>query len=135
VTEELKDTNPKTRFGKAKPPLELTLSTALLHMAKAQQSGDLRYGRMNWRTDPVTASIYVGALLRHTLKWWSGGIDFDPESGAHELGHVMNNAAILLDARDNHTLIDDRPPPNPRILELIAQLTEALEADDNQPKR
>lgn len=95
-------------------------------MAQSQRSGDEKYGRMNWRDDPVTASIYVGALLRHLLKWWTGGIDCDPESGAHELGHVMNNAAIILDAMDNGTLIDDRPTPNPRVVELIDELTKAI---------
>lgn len=120
----MKDTNPKTYHGRTKPPLELILSTALLHMAAAQRTGDMKYGRMNWRTNPVTASIYVGALLRHLLKWWTGGLNYDPESKAHELGHVMNNAAIILDAQDNGTLIDDRPPPNPRVLELIDRLTE-----------
>ena len=118
-----KDGNPKTAHGQSKPALELILSTAILHMAAAQRSGDEKYGRMNWRTDPVTASIYVGALLRHLLKWWTGGVNRDPESGAHELGHVMNNAGIIIDAEDMGTLIDDRPPPNPRVAELIDRLT------------
>ncbi len=128
----LKDTNPKTRYGKAKPALELTLTSGLLHMAMAQVSGDEKYGRANWRNDPVTASTYVGALLRHVFKWWNG-VDFDPESGARELGHVMNNAAILLDATDMGTLIDDRPPPNPNILKVIDDLTKKVK--DEQPPR
>lgn len=119
--------DPKKRFGQAKPALQLTLSTALLHMAQAQRSGDEKYGLFNWRGDSVQASIYVGALLRHLLKWYTGGVDKDPESGAHELGHVMNNAAIILDAMDNGTLIDDRPKPNPRVIALIEELTREIE--------
>lgn len=100
--------NPKTRYGEAKAPLGLVPGSALVHASMAQKSGDEKYGRANWRVSPVTASTYYHALLRH-LYLWIDGQDYDTASEAHHLGHVISNAAILLDAMESGTLIDDRP--------------------------
>lgn len=122
----LQDTNPKTRFGQAKPPLHLLPTPALLHMAEALRDGSVKYGALNWRTDPVSASTYYSACLRHLTQWWDGE-DIDPVSLVHHLGHAATNIAILLDALESQMLLDDRPPKGPTG-DLIRKFTKPLPA-------
>lgn len=118
------DTNPKTRFGQSKPPLNLLPTPALLHMAEALRDGSVKYGALNWRTDPVSASTYYAACLRHLTQWWDRE-DIDPVSRVHHLGHAATNIAILLDALECKMLIDDRPPAGPTG-EMIRKFTRPL---------
>jgi hypothetical protein len=130
----VKDTNPKTIYGQAKSPLHLVPEAAIIHMAEALRDGEAKYGAMNWRIDPVSASTYYAAARRHLAEWWDGenfdgGLprtdpDYDPKagSGIHHLAHAATNLAILLDAMVHGSLIDDRPPACPTA-ELIRKLT------------
>jgi len=104
------DTNPKTRFGRAKPPIGLIPGPALVHMAEAFRDGAEKYGPANWRVDPVSSSTYVDAALRHLLSWYDGEEEAQ-DSGVHHLGHAAACLAILLDAQAQGTLHDDRPTP------------------------
>lgn len=125
-----KDTNPKTIYGQAKPPLSLVPGGALVHCAEALRDGADKYGPANWRIDPVSASTYYAAALRHLVEWWDGE-DVDPASMCLHLGHAMANCAILLDALEADTLLDDRPPPVPTG-RLIRDLTRPI--DKTPPK-
>lgn len=116
-----KDTNPKTIYGQAKPPLGLVPGAAMVHLAEALREGREKYGDANWRKDPVSASTYYSAGLRHLVEWWDGE-DVDPKSMCLHLAHAMANCAILLDAMEAGTLIDDRPPPT-RTAQLIRDMT------------
>lgn len=110
--------NPKTLTGSKKVPMmSVVPSTAMVHMAEAMYYGAYEaprvdgkkgYGPYNWRDQPIEASIYVDAAMRHLLAWWDG-TELDPDSKAHELGHAMGTIAIVLDAMENGTLIDNRP--------------------------
>lgn len=102
------DGNPKTRFGKAKPPISLIPGPALIHLADAFRDGAGKYGPANWRNDPVTTSTYVNAALRHVLAYFDGE-DVAEDSGVLHLAHAMGCLAILIDAAAQGTLIDDRP--------------------------
>lgn len=102
------DSNPKTRFGMAKPPIGLIPGPAMVHMAEAFRDGTQKYGPANWRIDPVSASTYVNAALRHLLSWHDGEEEAS-DSGVHHLGHAAACLAILMDAQAQGTLIDDRP--------------------------
>lgn len=106
------DSNPKTRFGMAKPPIGLIPATALVQIAESFRLGAEKYGPANWRVDPVSASTYVNAALRHLLQWQDGESQ-DPESGVSHLAHVAACVAIIMDAETCGTLLDDRPPPAP----------------------
>lgn len=117
----LRDTNPKTRFGQAKPPLGLIPGAALVHVAEALRDGSDKYGPANWREDPVSASTYFSAALRHAFQYWDGE-DMDPQSKVHHLAHAATNMMILLDAMAAGTLIDDRPASAPTA-DLIRQFT------------
>lgn len=108
AAEARKATNPKTAVGRAKVPLESLSPVAAAWHALAMFKGRLAYGGWNWRGADVPASIYVGAMKRHTDDYLSGET-FD-EDGLHNLGCVMACCSILIDAEEAKTLIDDRPP-------------------------
>jgi hypothetical protein len=63
---------------------------------------------MNWRKDPVSASTYYDAAMRHLMAWWDGQTN-DPETGLPHLAHAAANLCILLDADSGPWLQDDRP--------------------------
>jgi hypothetical protein len=104
-----KDTNPKTIYGEAKPSLSLLPGPALIEIAMAMREGRAKYGSMNWREDPVSATTYADAALRHLFQWLDGE-DRCSKSGALHLAHLAANAMILIDAALGGSLIDDRPP-------------------------
>jgi pyruvate/2-oxoacid:ferredoxin oxidoreductase beta subunit len=125
VASGIKDTNPKTVYGKAKPSIGLIPGPALLHIADAFKDGAVKYGPANWRDDPVSATVYIDATYRHILAWADGGEGVAADSGVHHLGHAAACLCILLDAEAQGTLVDDRPTPG-RVPDLIAQLTKKI---------
>lgn len=102
------DNNPKTIFGAAKPNLSYVPPTALLMVGQVMANGASKYGPMNWRDAPVTNRTYIDAAFRHMLKYLDGQ-DFDEESHLHELAHAAASLMIVLDAKAQGSLIDDRP--------------------------
>lgn len=115
------DTNPKTRFGLAKPPMALIPGTARVLLSQAFADGVAKYGPANWRESPVSASTYVNAAERHLTSWYDGEA-VASDSGVHHLAHAAACLLILLDAEANGTMNDDRPPPG-KTAELIKALT------------
>jgi hypothetical protein len=75
--------------------------------ARVLAHGASKYGRKNWRTDPILLTTYVGAIRRH-LNAWAEGEDLDPDSGEHHLAHIRACCAVALDAVNVRTAIDDR---------------------------
>lgn len=107
-------TNPKDRLGVKKPMLNLIPPASLVYQALAMQHGAIvkGYGPFNWRDKKVVASIYIAAALRHIYKFLDGQ-ELDEESGYPELGHAIASLGILVDAKENGNLIDDRPKNGP----------------------
>ncbi len=101
------ETNPKRQFGMKSIPLNLWSPLASAYGAVGLYNGSLKYGQGNYKGTPVEASIYIAAALRH-LNAWAEGEEFDPKDKVPNLGGVLANIAILLDARAAGTLIDDR---------------------------
>ena len=101
--------NPKDQFSDKKIPLCLLSPIAKMHWALAQFAGMVKYGAWNWRVSGVRSSVYLSAIERH-LDAFASGEDFDPADGTHHLGNIMACCAILLDAREDGMLTDDRPP-------------------------
>lgn len=124
--------NPKDAFGTKKIPLRFIPWAALASLAYVMHFGAVikGYGWMNWRKHPVLRSVYHEAALRHLLSAMDGE-DLDPESGQPHEAHVMACMAILLDAKANVNLIDDRPEPG-AFGRLVQELTEK---DDHQNER
>ncbi len=101
------DTNPKKQFGDKSIPLNLWPALASAYGALGLYNGKLKYGLSNFNATPVEASIYIAGAKRH-LEAWAEGEEFDPADGVPNLGGVLANIAILLEARAAGTLIDDR---------------------------
>lgn len=101
-------TNPKDKYGLAKTNMFLVPPSAEIYLATAFEDGAKKYGPYNWRDKDVKASVYIAACKRHLAKWVDGE-DTDDKSGVHHLAHAMACLAIVLDAGECDTLIDDRP--------------------------
>jgi len=99
--------NPKDALGVKKPSLSKIPPIALIHESLAMMDGAGKYGPFNWRQNKIQLSIYVDAMLRHLLAFWSGE-QYAEDSGCHHLGHMRACAGILLDAEATGNLVDDR---------------------------
>lgn len=105
---DMPSSNPKRAFGVKKPSAQFIPPVALVEESVVMALGAKKYGAFNWQDDPVDATTYYSAAIRHLLQWFSGE-DRDAESGASHLAHVRACMAILLDAQASGKLIDDRP--------------------------
>jgi hypothetical protein len=135
--------NPKDLVGQTKLDLSLIPETFLIELALAFYEGALKYGRFNWRMRPVKASVYLSAFDRHILKYKSGE-ERDKSTGTHHFGYAGCCIAIMCDAMQYGTLIDDRAPrgrTNPdisawldgEVMERVAKLKEIFK--DSSPKQ
>lgn len=104
----LPSSNPKRAFGVKKPSAQFIPPVAIIEESVVMALGAAKYGAFNWQDDPVDATTYYSAAIRHLLQWFSGE-DVDPESGASHLAHVRACMGIILDAQAAGNLIDDRP--------------------------
>ncbi len=115
--------NPKAAAGRRKIQYFNTPALPSLYQAAVHDLGAGKYGSFNWRHRPIKISDYISAIRRHLAQLESGDWD-DEESGLPHLAHIMAMAAIVIDARDAHNLIDDRvftaslPDEMKRIAEL-----------------
>lgn len=126
---DLPDTNPKTRFGTAKPGISSIPPIALLHCGRGMDDGMVKYGLMNWREHEVSASVYYNAAFRHMAAWYEGEQEAS-DSGVHHLGHVMACCAILLDAEAQGKLNDDRPEIPGNFGAMVAAMTRPFDDPD-----
>ncbi len=127
------DTNPKKQFGDKSIPLNLWPALASAYGALGLYNGKLKYGLSNFNATPVEASIYIAGAMRH-LAAWAEGEEFDPADGVPNLGGVLANIAIILEARAAGTLIDDRKMGNGYLkereaLKAIVAALQVLHAD------
>lgn len=107
-----KDTNPKDAVGTAKVPFSTVPARVIAETGLALLEGARKYGRHNYRSAGVRASVYYDAALRHLTAWYEGQ-DTDPDSG---LPHVVKAIACLTVLRDSQiqgNWVDDRPPATP----------------------
>ena len=103
--------NPKTAAGLRKLPQDLIRPIALVEMAAVSGLGsdcpDKAYDRWNWRDAPAEEQTYVAAIERHLLRWYAGE-EIDAQTGVSHLASTLANCAILLDAQESGTLIDNQ---------------------------
>jgi len=99
--------NVKNAAGALKPPSDAVPHIALLALGTAMKDGADKYGRFNWRTSEVTASVFFNAMMRHLLLWYAGE-NLAKDSKVHHLAHLMAGAGIILDAELQGVLNDDR---------------------------
>ena len=86
------------KHDKGKPMISLIDPKFIEGLAEVMTQGANKYGRTNWQ-ECKEPHRYLDALLRHTLKYWSGE-KVDTESGKSHLYHIAFNA-MALDYLDN----------------------------------
>lgn len=91
-----------------KPRMEYLVGSVLRGDAAVHAHGADKYGVRNWQIDPIRASTYEAAILRHFMSYFYDGEDVDPDSGLNHLYHIRACCAVMLDAQIHGTLIDDR---------------------------
>ncbi len=117
------DTNPKDKAASSKVPMWSLPSIGAVHGAMATAEGiRKKYGAYNWRYKPISMMEHIGGLERH-IAALKDGEDFvrDSKRKVTHLGCLNAVSAIILDAQQCGTLIDDRPKPG------IATAADALE--------
>lgn len=111
-----KKPSPKTLDSSHKIPVNLCPSSAIIAIALVIAQGHKKPGRTiyNWRSQPISYMEYMAAVQRHQMKSIDGE-DFDKELSdlagvpvRHDWA-AMSGMAIIEDARQAGTLIDDRP--------------------------
>lgn len=129
----LKPSNPKDSVGIKKVPFSTVPSGVTAEVGLAMLEGALKYGRHNYRSVGVRASVYYDASLRHLTAFWEGQ-DTDPDSG---LSHLVKAIACLYVLRDSQHMgnwVDDRPPVLPTSDVWVASLNKlAGELIDKYP--
>lgn len=88
-------------------PLHLWPNTATALGCLGFLDGAGKYGRSNYRSAGVRASIYYDACKRHLDAWFEGQDDAE-DSGVPHLGHALACIAIIIDAQACGKLNDDR---------------------------
>ena len=61
--------NPKDSVGTKKAPLSAIPACVMAEVGVGMHEGALKYGRFNWRTTAVVASVYYDATFRHLTAW------------------------------------------------------------------
>lgn len=126
--------NPKDIVGLKKVQLSVVPPVSIIYEALAMQygaflapkaDGTFGYGPFNWRDQPIQASQYYSAMMRHLMDWWDGE-NLAPDSLVHHLGHLKAGAGIVLDAMEIGVLKDDRP----RVPGMAAAMFERLRKKD-----
>jgi hypothetical protein len=109
---ETKPTNPKDACGVLKAPMSYISAPVLAELGVAMLEGGHKYGKHNYRTVGVRASIYYDAVMRHMMQFWEGE-DVDPDSGISHLVKAIASLAVLRDSMIRGNWTDDRPPRMP----------------------
>ena len=113
--------NPKDIAARDKVPMWTLPAIGAVHGAMSTGDGIRKgYGAYNWRYKPISMMEHIGAIERH-IAALKDGEDFTSDSNVSHLGCINAGTAIILDAKQCDTLIDDRPRPG------ISTAADALE--------
>ncbi|MCK5604168.1 hypothetical protein KAR91_19935, partial [Candidatus Pacearchaeota archaeon] len=84
-------------------PWRVVLETAL-----GMMEGGRKYGKHNYRSMGVRASVYYDATTRHLADYFVGK-QVDQESGLSHLTKALSSSQVLLDSMVMGNWVDDRP--------------------------
>ena len=97
------------KFSAGKPPFTLIPIEGMEAEALAFDYGRHKYAAWN-HTLPGSQTALADAAARHIWEWVTG-VDVDPESGVHVLGHARACLSMLLTRIRLHPEWDDRRTP------------------------
>lgn len=101
--------NPKDAVGVRKAPMSTVPANVLAEIGVAMLEGGCKYGRHNFRSAGVRASVYYDGTMRHLMAWWEGE-DVDADSGMSHITKAITSLVVLRDAMHQGMMTDDRPP-------------------------
>lgn len=106
-----KPSNPKDIVGSKKWRwMSVIPATVLWELGLALLEGSLKYGRHNYRSVGIRASVYYDACVAgHLMPWWEGE-DLDPDSGLSHITKAIAGLVVLRDSMIRGNWQDDRPP-------------------------
>jgi hypothetical protein len=90
-------------------PWHLLSGQVVAELGLAMLEGASKYGRHNYRSAGVRASVYLDATIRHLFSWWAGE-DIDPDSGLSHITKAITSLTVLRDAQFQGLFNDDRAP-------------------------
>lgn len=93
----MKDQSTKKDAGKLR--MELIPTSAMKSLGRVLTFGAKKYSPNSWKK--VEADRYIGALLRHIVRFMDDPLGKDDESGLYHIEHVLCNAAFLNDFVQN----------------------------------
>ena len=129
-----KPSNPKDAVGIKKVALSVLPIRVIYEVALGMFEGALKYGRHNYRTIGVRASVYYDATKRHLDDWWEG-TDTDPDSQLNHVTKAICSLIVLRDAMIRGNWTDDRPPcSEPGWMQEMNKHVEILIAKYPDPK-
>lgn len=110
------DVNSKERGSGARANKgKVSFSQVPLHLlagcARVFMGGLMKYSAYNWARG-MKWSVCFDSYMRHWLKWWYLGEDFDADSGEHHLDHCIANLLFLRHYSESFKDGDDRPAQN-----------------------
>lgn len=86
------------KYDKDKIRMELIPPKALVAIGEIMTMGAKKYGANNWQG--VSIDRYVGALIRHLVKYMENKDSKDPDSELSHMKHVLTNAAFIVALED-----------------------------------
>lgn len=89
-------------------PLHVLPWRVVLETALGMMEGGRKYGRHNYRSMGVRATVYYDATTRHLADFISGTA-IDKDSGLSHLTKSLSSSQVLLDSMIMGNWIDDRP--------------------------
>ncbi len=89
-------------------PFDVLPWRVVLEVALGMMEGGRKYGRHNYRSMGVRASVYYDATTRHLADYFAGK-PVDSESGLSHLTKALSSSQVLLDSMVMGNWVDDRP--------------------------
>lgn len=89
----LRDNKEELKHDKDKLKMELIPAETLESLAEVLTYGAKKYKKDGWKE--VQKERYIGALLRHLVKYMKDEVSVDPESKLLHIQHILANAAFL----------------------------------------
>lgn len=126
IKAHVKESNPKDAVGVRKVPYSTLPTPVLAEAGVAMLEGAIKYGRHNYRSIGVRASVYYDAVVaRHLAAWWEGE-DIDEESGLSHLSKAIAGLMVLRDAQIRGKMVDDRPVGTKGFIKALNQAVEDM---------
>lgn len=95
------------KYDSGKERFDLIPAAPMIELARVYTYGASKYDDRNWEIGLSWGRVFA-ACQRHLWRFWLGE-DVDVESGLSHLAHAAWCCLALIEYRDTHPELDDRP--------------------------